>query len=160
MVRSAKLNSDISIQSLEKHHLTVRMAAKPLPELRVHKHNKVRDVTFTPRSCCLTPFAATCSYPGCKRPAVVYPADHFWNYCGESHEQYIPFLDLLDDNSPKGLCSYARKGCVSCRQADANGTQLCTTCDTTFKQKAPVIIPIPKDHDAFWRGTGRVHLLH
>ena len=156
MVRSARINSDISIQSLEKHRPTVRMPAKPRPELRIHKHDKVRDVACIPRWCCLTPFAATCSYPGCKYPAVVYPADHFWNYCGKSHEQYIPLLDLLDGSSSKDLCSYARKGCVSCRQADENGTQLCTACDTTFKQKTPVIIPIPKDHDAFWRGTGHV----
>lgn len=160
MVRSAILNSDISTQSLEKHLPTARTPAKPLRHLRASKHNEVQDVICTPHHCYLTPSTVACSYPGCKRPAVMYPADHFWNYCGESHEQYVPFRDLSDGNSPKGLCSYARKGCVSCRQANDNGTQLCVGCDVTFKQKGPAIIPIPRDHDAFWRGTGHVYLRH
>jgi len=150
----------MSIQSLGRLLPTARTSAKPRPGPRGHPNTKVQGVTCAHRWCCLTPFTATCSYPGCKYPGVVYPADHFWNYCGELHEQYIPFIGLLDGNSPNGLCSYARKGCVSCRQADENGTQLCAACDTTFKQKAPTIIPIPMDHDAFWRGTVHIYFLH
>ncbi|KAF9650501.1 hypothetical protein BDM02DRAFT_3140877 [Thelephora ganbajun] len=80
---------------------------------------------------------ATCSYPGCTYPAVMYPADHYWNYCSELHEHY------------------ARKGCIHCRQADENGTQLCKGCDEMFKQRAPTIIPVPMDHDAFWHVVDR-----
>ncbi|KAF9785536.1 hypothetical protein BJ322DRAFT_837379 [Thelephora terrestris] len=78
------------------------------------------------------PQQAECSYPGCTKPAVMYPVDHYWNYCSEAHERY------------------SRKGCISCRQVDDSGTQLCKRCNETFKQRAPTIIPVPMDHDAFW----------
>lgn len=78
------------------------------------------------------PSQATCSYPECTLPAVLYPADHYWNYCGETHERY------------------ARKGCISCRKADDNGTHVCKKCKETLKQRGPAIVPVPMDHDTFW----------
>lgn len=76
---------------------------------------------------------ATCSYPECTRPAVLYPADHYWNYCDETHERY------------------ARKGCISCRKADDSGTHVCKKCKEALKQRAPTIVPVPMDHDTFWQ---------
>jgi len=90
----------------------------------------------------------------------MYPADYYWNYCSESHEQYVLRVDPLDVNSSKCLYSYARKGCIKCRQADYSGTQLCKGCDENFKQLAPAIIPVPTDHDAFWHGKAQVYARH
>lgn len=100
----------------------------------------------------LTLFAVTCSYPGCTYPAIMYPAEHHWNYCSESHEQYVLVFDPLNVHSSRSLSSFARKGCIYCRRAHENGAGLCKGCGETAKQQAPTIIPVPMDHDAFWRG--------
>jgi len=63
----------------------------------------------------------------------MYPADHYWNYCSEAHERL------------------SRKGCLACRQAGDKSTQLCKGCGEIFRQQAPAIIPVPMDHDTFWR---------
>jgi hypothetical protein len=102
----------------------------------------------------LTISPAICSYPGCTQPAALYPVDHYWNYCGESHERQVLTSDLDNENSYYGIYSYARKGCISCRQADDNGTELCKRCKESFRRRAPTIIPVPMDHDAFWHGIG------
>lgn len=100
-------------------------------------------------------FLAACSYPGCTHPAVLYPLDHYWNYCSESHERQVLTLTHIHGfNSYKSVHRYARKGCISCRQDDDNGTQLCKRCKETFKRHGPTIIPVPMDHDAFWHGIG------
>lgn len=113
-----------------------------------------QGTTFFPYSS-LTLFntpTAICSYPGCMYPAIMYPPDHYWNYCSESHEQCVQPFDLPNISSFKGLSSLARKGCIHCRQSYENGTQLCNECSETFKHRAPTIIPVPTDHDAFWNG--------
>lgn len=50
------------------------------------------------------------------------------------------------------MSSLSRKGCLACRQAGEKSTQLCKGCGEIFKQRAPIIIPVPMDHDTFWRG--------
>lgn len=128
-------------------------AAPPQPQQR----------TFSPSTsflgCRLTSSLAACSYPGCTQPAVMYPADHYWNYCSEAHERHVPTSGLLGV-SLSDCDRYARKGCISCRDADDSGGQLCKRCKETFKQRAPIIVPVPMDHDAFWHGATPEYLQH
>lgn len=141
-----------STRPLENRRPTARTSAIPRPRLRLRKHSEAPHFTCTLGWCCLTLFAAICSYPGCTYPAVMYPKDHYWNYCSESHERYVLTVDLLDVSSFKGLSSLARKGCINCRQPAGNSKQLCKGCEETFKYHNPTIIPVPMDHDAFWNG--------
>lgn len=131
---------------------TARTSARPQPRSRLRTHNKALHFTWTTRWRCLTPPVATCSYPGCTRPAVMYPGDHHWNYCSESHEQYVLIFHPPDVSSLEILSSLAREGCIYCRQADENGTQLCKRCNEALKPCTPTLIPVPEDHDAFWNG--------
>jgi hypothetical protein len=94
-----------SIRPLGKRCPTALMSARPRPRLRLRKHSEAPHFTCTPGWCCLTLFAATCSYPGCTHLAVMYPPDHYWNYCSESHERYVLMFDFPATHSKDRLVS-------------------------------------------------------
>lgn len=81
-------------RKLRKPRPTARTSVRTRPRLRLKEHSEALYFTCTLGECRLTLFAETCSYPKCTYLAVMYPKDHRWNYCSESHERYVLMFDL------------------------------------------------------------------
>lgn len=83
-----------SPRKLRKPRPTARTSVRMRPRLRLKEHSEVLYFTCTLGECHLTLFSETCSYPKCTYLAVMYPKDHRWNYCSESHERYVLMFDF------------------------------------------------------------------
>ena len=76
-------------------------------------------------------------------------------YCRGTHRRQVSFLFYcFHSQSDKGATRWGETGCISCRIAPRNGTDvLCLPCYGKALRKAPVLIEVPDDHDNYRNGT-------
>jgi len=77
-------------------------------------------------------------------------------YCRKTHRSYVMMVGLLvhDNHLTLAHSRWGENGCILCRRAEKFGdSKLCSTCETTMKNVAPVLVYVPEDNEAYNDGS-------